>query len=183
MVLGCEIMKKLSYISIGLIVGLLIGLTSTAYAQDVTAAFSKFIFKVNGQEKPLDADPLVYQGTTYLPVRTVANLLGYDVTYKADSKTIELIQPSPTVQPINNATGGATVNDPTTTGISIEGISSKIETVKLAISFDQAAISGGFVTTDDAKAKVDKRIADNEQLLKQLEELKATLESQPTPTP
>lgn len=36
---------------------------------------------------------MVYQGTTYLPVRVVANMLGKEVVYKIDSKTIELNTP------------------------------------------------------------------------------------------
>lgn len=83
-------MKKMI---IGLVLGLLIGTAGTALAvesETVQAAFAKFVIIVNGEEKVLDADPLVYQGNTYLPVRTVSNMLGYDVTYKADSRTIEL---------------------------------------------------------------------------------------------
>lgn len=77
---------------IGIVIGLLIGTAGTALAtsETVQATFQKFVFKVNGQELHLEADPLVYQGTTYLPVRVVANMLGYDVTYRHDSRTIEL---------------------------------------------------------------------------------------------
>lgn len=78
---------------IGIVIGLLIGTAGTAFAatsEPVQAIFAKFNFVVNGEEKTLEADPLVYQGGTYLPVRVVANMLGYDVTYKADSRTIEL---------------------------------------------------------------------------------------------
>lgn len=85
-------MKKLKTMIIGIVIGLLIGTAGTALAasESVQATFQKFNFKVNGEELQLEADPLVYQGTTYLPVRVVANMLGYDVTYKADSRTIEL---------------------------------------------------------------------------------------------
>ncbi|MBU5670242.1 stalk domain-containing protein [Paenibacillus brevis] len=85
-------MKKPLYTIFILCIGVVIGMTSTAAAdpvkQYVQASFEKIIFVVNGEEKPLDADPLVYQGTTYLPVRTVLNTLGYDVGYKADTKTV-----------------------------------------------------------------------------------------------
>lgn len=85
-------MKKIVYTLTTLCLGIVIGMTSTAAAgpvkQYVQASFEKIIFVVNGEEKPLDADPLVYQGTTYLPVRTVLNTLGYDVGYKADTKTV-----------------------------------------------------------------------------------------------
>lgn len=77
----------------GLIVGLIIGTCGFTFAasETVQATFAKFNFIVNGEPKTLEADPLVYQGTTYLPVRVVSNMLGYDVTYRADSRTIELV--------------------------------------------------------------------------------------------
>lgn len=75
---------------IAFVLGFGLATAGSVYAEDVTATFSKFVFKVNGEEKKLEADPLVYQGSTYLPVRVVSNLLGYDVTYKGDSRTIEL---------------------------------------------------------------------------------------------
>ncbi len=85
-------MKKFIYTIFMLCIGIAIGLTSTAFAapvkEYVQATFEKITFVVNGETKKLDADPLVYQGTTYLPVRTVLSALGYDVGYKADSKTI-----------------------------------------------------------------------------------------------
>ncbi|MGG4552615.1 stalk domain-containing protein [Paenibacillus humicus] len=85
-------MKKTLHIIIALCLGMMIGMTTTALGapikETVQASFEKIKFVVNGEEKPLDADPLVYQGSTYLPVRTVLNTLGYDVGYKADTKTV-----------------------------------------------------------------------------------------------
>lgn len=85
-------MKKFIYIASSLLIGVIIGMTATATAapvkEYVQASFEKITFIVNGEKTPLDADPLVYQGSTYLPVRTVLNALGYDVGYKADSKTV-----------------------------------------------------------------------------------------------
>jgi len=85
-------MKKSFYVTLSLLIGVVIGMTSTAFAapvkEYVQASFGKITFIVNGDEKSLDADPLVYQGSTYLPVRAVLNALGYDVGYKADTKTV-----------------------------------------------------------------------------------------------
>lgn len=85
-------MKKFIYTIFTLCIGIAIGMTSTTIAapvkEYVQASFQKITFIVNGEEKALDADPLVYQGSTYLPVRTVLNALGYDVGYKADTKTV-----------------------------------------------------------------------------------------------
>jgi hypothetical protein len=80
---------------LGLVVGMLLGSSTVAFAatnETVSAVFADFILKINGKEQKLDSQILVYNGTSYLPVRDVANLVGYDVTYKADSRTIELNQ-------------------------------------------------------------------------------------------
>lgn len=81
---------------IGFIVGAMCMLSTNAFAavgDKIEAVFSQFTFVVNGETLELEADPINYQGTTYLPVRVVANMLGYDVTYKHDSRTIELDLP------------------------------------------------------------------------------------------
>lgn len=75
----------------GLVIGAFIGLVSPAGASStVQAMFAKFNFVVNGEKRELAADPLLYNGTTYLPVRAVSDMLGYDVNYEAESRTIEL---------------------------------------------------------------------------------------------
>lgn len=76
---------------VGIIIGMLVGATSGAFAaigDKIEAVFAKYEFIVNGEQVELDADPLVYQGSTYLPVRSIMNVLGYDVGYLAESRTI-----------------------------------------------------------------------------------------------
>jgi hypothetical protein len=83
-------MKKLI---LALMIGMMVGSITTAVAAtegEVTAVFANFILKINGQEKQMDSTPLVYNGTSYLPVRVMANLVGYDVTYANESRTIGL---------------------------------------------------------------------------------------------
>src|SRR5690606_32035885 len=63
--------------------------TAFAASDTVTATIAKLRFVVNGEVRDVQTEQLVVMGTTYLPVREVANMLGYDVTYRADSKTIE----------------------------------------------------------------------------------------------
>lgn len=74
-----------------IVAGFILGAAGTVTAAPtVQAVFAKFNFVIDGKKVDPGVDPLVYQGTTYLPVRVFSNLLGYDVTYKADSRTIEL---------------------------------------------------------------------------------------------
>ncbi|WP_240417699.1 stalk domain-containing protein [Paenibacillus periandrae] len=96
-------MKK---IILGLAIGMMIGSVTTAVAAtqgEVTAVFANFIFKINGQEKKMDTTPLVYDGTSYLPVRAIADLLGYNVKYTTESRTIALDQPAVKSEPVDTA--------------------------------------------------------------------------------
>ncbi|MBE1446778.1 copper amine oxidase N-terminal domain-containing protein [Paenibacillus sp. OAS669] len=83
-------MKK---IILPLSIGVMIGLTATtvsAASESVQAAIAQFVFKVNGEEKELKNSPLVVDGTSYLPVREVAALLGYELDYDEATRTIQL---------------------------------------------------------------------------------------------
>lgn len=89
-------MKNSIRLSVALCLGITIGSASNAFAaigDIVEAQFAKFTIIVDGEEQTLEADPLVYQGSTYLPVRVFANMLGRDVVFKQDSRTIELNTP------------------------------------------------------------------------------------------
>lgn len=95
-------MKKLI---LGLVIGLILGMSTNAFASitnGVEAVFANFNYTVNGSEAGTDVTMLVYDGTSYLRTTEVGNLLGYDVTYKADSRTIDFSKPEPTpnVSPI-----------------------------------------------------------------------------------
>lgn len=88
-------MKKL--IS-GIIIGLVLGVSTNAFAavgDSVTAVFTQFSYKVNGEIKTLDSPVLVHDGNSYLRTTQISNMLGFDVTYKADSRTIEFNKPEP----------------------------------------------------------------------------------------
>lgn len=103
-------MKK---IVIALMLGMLIGSTGTTlaavedlYGTEIKAMFAQFNLKVYGVEKKLETAPLVYNGTAYVPLRELGNLLGNDVTYKADTRTIELTAVSTTDNMKVNITSG-----------------------------------------------------------------------------
>ncbi|GGF72042.1 hypothetical protein GCM10010912_16470 [Paenibacillus albidus] len=78
---------------IGLVAGLLIGsagMAAAATTPTVQAVFAKFTFTVDGQKQTLKNDPLLYKGTTYLPVREVAQMTGYALEYDNTQKSIAL---------------------------------------------------------------------------------------------
>jgi len=89
-------LKKFFNVIVTLCIGLLLGSATNAFAainNVVEAQISKFMIIVDGQEQKLEADPLVVNGSAYVPLRVFANMLGKDVIYKADSRTIELNTP------------------------------------------------------------------------------------------
>lgn len=152
-------MKKLKTMIIGIVIGLLIGTAGTALAagETVQATFQKFVFKVNGQELHLEADPLVYRGTTYLPVRVVANMLGYDVTYKADSRAIEMVSmpeektlPRPAAAPQNKVQGVDPVETTMTTHrigeeFTLGDLTMKVNGITISDSYNEFVASDGQV--------------------------------------
>lgn len=56
----------------------------------LSATTAQFTIKVNGEARQLSASPVLINGSTYLPLRATADLLGYDVGYDGASKTISL---------------------------------------------------------------------------------------------
>lgn len=101
-------MKKLI---LGIIIGLTLGLSTNALAavgDSVTAVFTQFNYVVNGEAKTLDAPVLVHDGNSYLRTTQISNMLGYDVTYKADTRTIEFDNPQPSATPTPGPSGEPT---------------------------------------------------------------------------
>src|SRR5690554_5079604 len=74
----------------GLIVGLLLTTTVFASSEQIQAVFTDFNFVINGQDVELKTKPIVYDGASYLPVRELAETLGYHVDFRSDTGTIVL---------------------------------------------------------------------------------------------
>ncbi|HHX62560.1 MAG TPA: peptidylprolyl isomerase [Epulopiscium sp.] len=64
-------------------------LTTTLYAAQITkkidVVFNAITIMVNGEE--VKADNIVHQGTTYVPLRAISELLDKEVTWTAETKT------------------------------------------------------------------------------------------------
>lgn len=78
---------KLKNFIVGIIVGAVLTSTTSVMAnsETITAFFSNMNFVVNGEKADLTERPLKKNGISYLPVRAVAEMLGYEVDY--DKKT------------------------------------------------------------------------------------------------
>lgn len=107
----------------GLVAGLFIGsagMAAAATIPTVKAQLVKFAIWVDGEKQVLKNQPLLYNGTTYLPVRDISEMLGLGLTFNNQVKSISLktpggtaSQPSTpvTTQPPSSGTGGASSSD------------------------------------------------------------------------
>ncbi|MEK5478268.1 stalk domain-containing protein [Paenibacillus sp. FSL R5-0407] len=82
-----------------LAIGMLIGSATVAAAapNTVQATIAKFKILVDGETKTGTTNQLVYNGTTYVPIREVADLFGYNTNYDGPKKTIEFASANETV--------------------------------------------------------------------------------------
>lgn len=90
-------MNKKSVLAIGLAAGLVLGMGTQAFASDavkrVSAAVNEtFKFVVNGENVNVsdEYDVLVHNNRTYLPVRAVSEMVGADIQWDEDSKTVNI---------------------------------------------------------------------------------------------
>lgn len=121
-------MKKFRFASglaIGLIVGALLMVSTSAFAtvqEKIEAYFAEYTITVNGEAVDLeDSKIIVREGTTYLPVRKISNILGYDVTYFADVREIALNNTNPDPTTDNQTGSEETSNEAGNEQISTEG--------------------------------------------------------------
>ncbi len=76
---------------IGFVMGVVLMFSIQVSANnEIIAQLADFSFQVNGEQKQLQDQPLVFNGKSYLPVREVATLLDYDVDYEEAAKAIVL---------------------------------------------------------------------------------------------
>ncbi|WP_058485677.1 CAP-associated domain-containing protein [Defluviitalea phaphyphila] len=85
-------MKKVKYFVLGFSISAIIFNSPTIKAADVLkniqVAFSNIPIYVEGTKANFTKSPMIYNGTTYLPVRSVAETLGKKVLYDKESSSI-----------------------------------------------------------------------------------------------
>ncbi len=73
------------------IIAVMVLATATpALAATMTATSAQFIIEVNDEARQLSTSPVSINGSTYLPLRATADLLGYDVGYDGANRIITL---------------------------------------------------------------------------------------------
>jgi len=77
-------MKKFSYILVGMIAGVVLSLSVTAYADNIKSLIGKVVkneavVKVNGKE--VEKKAVVIDGSSFLPVRAFSDATGYSISF------------------------------------------------------------------------------------------------------
>lgn len=87
--------QRLKDMILGAMVAILIGGSApTAFAKvskmNIPVSFNNIKVVIDGKELKTDKEPFTYEGTTYLPVRAVAEAVGKDVVWDSATQTVTL---------------------------------------------------------------------------------------------
>lgn len=85
-------MEKVRILIIGLFVGIAIATTSTAFAKSVTVEKVDVKLVIDGRNSV--QKPIIIDGISYLPVRTLAEALNFDVDWDMETRTVTVTQKS-----------------------------------------------------------------------------------------
>lgn len=95
--------KRISLLALALATVLIVSFAvpglALAEKKAIEAVYMDISLRINGREVPVaelsenDAEPFIYDGTTYLPIRAVGNALGMDVDWKGETATVTLDDP------------------------------------------------------------------------------------------
>ena len=66
--------------------------------REISAAFRDIKIIVDGKQLSTPAEPFIYNGTTYLPIRAVGEAVGKEVAWDNDTKTVTLTTPPPAIE-------------------------------------------------------------------------------------
>ncbi len=88
-------MKKYVHYIVGFVIGsLLFGFTGVL-AETVDIVFNSINITVNGQK--VNADNILYKGTTYVPLRSISEILDKEVDYDSETKTAKINDKKPII--------------------------------------------------------------------------------------
>lgn len=105
-------MKKIKIFLIGLLAGCMLMTATPALANSITqkidVIFNSVQVQVNGEK--IDASTILYDGSTYLPMRKVVEAVGKDVEWNQETKTANIVEKTKD-DAIIEPKEGDTVND------------------------------------------------------------------------
>lgn len=138
------------------VIGLAVGASAMGVIQTVQSELRPdFTVVIDGKEQTFtnaqgeEVYPLLYDGTTYLPLRAIGNLMGKTVYWYENEKRIELKDSTSTVTDADVIVSGDKTPAPSTGG---EGIT--LEQAK-AIALEKAGLKASEVTFTKARQEMD----------------------------
>ena len=88
-----EIFMKKKAVVLGLVGAMALGTCTVSAAngtKNISATFRNIKIVVDGKELSTSAEPFIYNGTTYLPIRAVGEAVGKEVTWNGGTNTVYL---------------------------------------------------------------------------------------------
>lgn len=85
-------MKKKAVV-LGLVAAMALGTCTVSAAngtRNISATFRNIKIVVDGKQLSTSAEPFIYNGTTYLPIRAVGEAVGKEVTWNGNTNTVYL---------------------------------------------------------------------------------------------
>lgn len=158
--------KKISILAAGIIgiVSLAIGVSAAGVIQYVQSELRPdFTIVIDGQEQTFKnaqgetVYPLLYEGSTYLPVRAIGNLMGKTVYWYEDEKRIELVDENTTVTDadvIVNQGGGTPTQQPANGEITLDQ-AKEAALARAGLTASDATFTKERLETDDGVRQYD----------------------------
>jgi len=104
--------KRIKDITIGILIGCIIMATPVLaddIVQQINVIFDGVEVQINGEK--LDSHTILYNGTTYLPMRKIAEAVGKEIEWNPDTKTANIVNK---VVEVKDNIGTSITNDSTT---------------------------------------------------------------------
>ncbi|WP_317855036.1 copper amine oxidase N-terminal domain-containing protein [Chakrabartyella piscis] len=84
-------------VATALVTALVVGTLPTVFAtvgeMNIPVIFKDITVSIDGDTLEMEQEPFIYDGTTYLPIRAVAEAAGKDVSWDNDTRTVVLTTP------------------------------------------------------------------------------------------
>lgn len=116
--------------------------------RNISATFRNIKIVVDGRELTTSAEPFIYNGTTYLPIRAVGEAVGKEVTWNAGTSTVYLGEvPASAQQPAAPASAASPANLPIlmeSTGLDAKGMTSLFSQIQSGV-MDASVITGAYL--------------------------------------
>lgn len=145
--------NRMGYFALGVVCTLALGSVTTAYAlsgtKTIKAFYNNIKLTVNGKTVSTPQEPFTVDGTTYLPVRSVAEALNMDVTWDGNTNTVKIT---------DKATSGTNTNTNTNTNTGAYIGEDKAKSIALehaGVTASQAKFAWVEMDRDDGIVKYD----------------------------